>query len=197
MRTLALAALLLATACGKPLLFAEVEIPNASLKVPDQLFPSTVSPSPVDLCPDGPTIPGNTCLQQTIDFDLGQDFLDLVEHATKIDLRLKQLGIALTEAEPLADLSAVQRVRLMVGTPDGSLPDAELAVYDRDPTAPPSREVIVAAPSGINIGPYIQGGKINVTALLEFDRDIPDFRADVTAQVKLLVTVDWWGASGL
>ena len=86
MRTLALAALLLATACGKPLLFAEVEIPNASLKVPDQLFPSTVSPSPVDLCPDGPTIPGNTCLQQTIDFDLGKDFLDLVEHATKIDL---------------------------------------------------------------------------------------------------------------
>lgn len=197
MRTLALAALLLATGCGKPLFFAEVEIPNASLKVPEQSFPSTISPSPVDLCPDGATIPGNTCVWQTIDFDLGQDFRDLIEHATEVNLYLLQLGIALSATDPLADLSAVQRVRVVVGTPDGSLPDTELAVYDRDPSAPPSREIAVVAQTGTNIGPYVQAGKVNVTALLEFDQAIPAFTADVTAQVKLLVTVDWWAAGGL
>jgi hypothetical protein len=200
MRTLALAALLLATACGKPLLYAEVEIPSAVVTVPQQVFPSTISPNPTDLCapdPAFPTQPGNTCLQRAIEYDLGQDFRDLIEDAESFDLRLTELGIALAATDPLADFGHVYRVRLLAEGQDATVPAVELARYLRDPLAPATRSITVGTRSSVNLGSYVQAGFIRIRAELEFDQDIPEFTADVTGDFYLRVTIDWGAQVGV
>jgi hypothetical protein len=194
MRTLALAVLLLATACGRPLLFVEVEIPSAAVKVPQQAFPSTVSPSPADLCapdPSWPTQPGNTCLRRSVVYDLGQDFRDLVASAETFELRLTRVGIALVATDPLADLGSIYRVRVLAEGVDASLPAVELARYVRDPLAPPSREIEVGASAGVDLAPYVEAGLLRIRSELEFDHDVAAFIADVSADFSLKVLVDW------
>jgi len=200
MRTLALAALLLATACGGPLLYAEVEIPSAVVLVPQQAFPSTTSPAPGDFCtpdPAWPTQPGNTCLQKQVEYDLGQDFRDLIADASSVELRLSRLGIALTATDPLADFSSVYRVRVLAEGPDASLPNVELARYVRDPAAPPARTIEVGTRTSVDLGAYVQAGSIRIRSELEFDRDIPGFTADVSGDFYLRVVVDWGKQIGL
>jgi len=200
MRTPALAALLLATACGKPLFYAEVEIPSAVVLVPQQSFPSTVSPAPGDFCtpdPAWPTQPGNTCLQRVVDYDLGQDFRDLIDEAESVDLRLSRLGIELAATDPLADFSSVYRVRVLAEGDGATLPTVELARYVRDPAAPPSRTIEVGTRASVNLGPYVQAGFIRLRSELEFDQDIPGFTADVEGDFYLKVLIDWWGQAGL
>lgn len=200
MRSLALAALLLATACGKPLLYAEVEIPSAVITVPQQLFPSTVSPLPTDLCtpdPAFPTQPGNTCLQKAIEYDLGEDFSDLIADAQEFELRLTELGIALVATDPLADFGNVYRVRLLAEGQDPGVPPVELARYQRDPLAPAARAITVRTRSSVNLGSYVEAGFIRIRAELEFDRDIPEFTADVTGDFYLRVTIDWGAQVGI
>jgi len=200
MRTPALAALLLATACGRPLLYAEVEIPSVVVLVPQQVFPSTSSPSPGDYCepdPAWPTQPGNTCLQRRVEYDLGQDFRDLIDDAESVELRLSRLGIALVATDPLADFGSVYRVRVLAEGPDASLPTVELARYVRDPAAPPSRTIEVGTRASVDLGAYVQAGSIRIRSELEFDTDIPGFTADVTGDFYLKVLVDWGKQVGL
>jgi hypothetical protein len=194
MRTLALAALLLATACGKPLFYAEVEIPSAVVLVPQQTFPSTISPAPGDFCtpdPAWPTQPGNTCLQRTVDYDLGEDFRDLIADAETVELRLTRLGIALTATDPLADFSSVYRVRVLAEGDGASLPTVELARYLRDPAAPPTRTIEVTTRASVDLGAYVQAGLVRIRSELEFDQDIPAFTADVKGDFYLRVLIDW------
>jgi hypothetical protein len=194
MRSPALAALLLATACGRPLLYAEVEVPSAVVLVPQQAFPSTVSPSPGDYCtpdPAWPIQPGNTCLQVIVQYDLGQDFRDLIDDAESVELRLSSLGIALAATDPLADFSSVYRVRVLAEGIDGALPTVELARYVRDPAAPPSRTIEVGTRASVDLGAYVQAGSIRIRSELEFDQDIPGFTADVSGDFYLKVLVDW------
>jgi hypothetical protein len=200
MRTPALAALLLATACGRPLLYAEVEIPSAVVLMPQQAFPSTVSPAPGDFCvpdPAWPVQPGNTCLQKVVDYDLGQDFRDLIADAESVELRLSRLGIALSATDPLADFSGVYRVRVLAEGHDASLPTVELARYLRDPAAPPARAIEVATRASVDLGAYVQAGFVRIRSELEFDTDIPGFTADVSGDFYLKVLVDWGKQAGL
>jgi hypothetical protein len=194
MRTLALAALLLATACGGPLLYVEVEIPSAVVLVPQQTFPSTISPAPGDFCtpdPAWPTQPGNTCLQRIVDYDLGADFRDLIADAETVELRLIRLGIALTATDPLADFSSVYRVRVLAEGDGASLPPVELARYLRDPAAPPTRSIEVSTRASVDLGAYVRAGFVRIRSELEFDQDIPAFTADVTGDFYLRVLIDW------
>ncbi len=194
MRTLALAALLLATACGKPLLYAEVEIPSAVIQVPQQTFPSTLSPIPTDFCtadPAFPTDPGNTCLQKSIEYDLGADFRDLVEDAASFELRLTELSIALSATNLLDDFGSVKRVRIVAEGRDATQPSIELARYVRNDALPPARSITVGTRSSVNLGTYVLGGFIKIRSELEFEQDIPEFTADVTGDFYLKVTVDW------
>jgi hypothetical protein len=203
MRTLALAALLLLAACGKPLLFVEVEIPKAAVLVPQQAFPGTQNPLPTDFCtpdPEFPTAPGNTCLEQDATFDLGSDLTDLIDRAYSTELRLDRLGLALVASDPLTDLGSVYRVRLLIieenGTPEGQV-GPELARYVRDPAAPPSRSIEVTTRSSVNLSPYVRSGKLRFRSQLEFDQVIPGFTADVTGEFYLKVVVDWGKEAGL
>lgn len=205
MRTPALAALLLLAACGKPLLYAEVEIPSAVVKVPQQTFPSTFDPLPVDLCPAdplNPVQPGDTCLQKAIVYDLGKDFRDLVKDAASVDLRLTSLSIDLNALDPatnpLATFANVVRVRVLAEGVDASTPPIELARYVRDPAAPAGRAISVGARSTVNLGGYVQSGFIRVRAELEVDPGgLPAFSADVTGDFYLKVLVDWGKKAGV
>jgi hypothetical protein len=200
MRTLALAALSLLAACGKPLLYAEVEIPSAVVQVPQQTFPSTFNPLPTDLCtPDPlyPVQPGNTCLQKSIEYDLGSDFRDLVKDAASIELRLTSLGIALSATDPLADFGSVYRVRLVAEGADATQPPVELARYVRPAGGTTARDITVGTRSTVNLGGYVQSGVIKIRSDLEFDQDIPEFTADVTGDFYLKVTVDWGKKAGV
>jgi len=200
MRTFALVALLLATACGKPLLYAEVEIPSAIVTMPQQTFPATANPAPGDFCVADPAFPvpaGSSCLQKTIQYDLGSDFRDLIKKAETLDLRLLQMGIALATTDPLQDFTSVVKVRVMAEEISPALPAVELAYYVRDPAAPPSRTITVATHSTVNLGPYVQAGFIKLRSEMVFDADIPAFTADVTGDFYMKVLVDWGKQAGL
>lgn len=194
MRTLALAALLLATACGKPLLYAEVEIPSATIQVPQQVFPAITT---ADVC----TAPGsgaaNRCAATIIQYDLGQDFRDLIQDAHTVDLRLTELAIDLTSTS-IANFDNVVRVVISAEGRDATTPAVELARYERDPAAPSATAIAVAARSTINLGSYVQAGFIGIRAELEVGSGgLPEFTADVTGDFYLLVTLDWGKKAGL
>lgn len=195
MRTLALAALLLATACGRPLFYAEVEIPSAVVTVPQQAFPAI----PVtDFCSGAGTDPSALCSQTLIEYDLGQDLRDLLGDATTVDLRLTQLGLALTATDPMQDLSAVRRVRVFAEGRDASTPTVLLASYLRDDAAPAARDITVGTSASVNLGGYLQAGFIALRADLEVDPGgLPAFTADVTGDFYLRVTLDWGRKAGI
>jgi hypothetical protein len=198
MRTLSLAALLLLAACGKPLLYAEVEIPSVVLQVPQQTFDVITS---TDFCTTPGTSPTNLCSQTVLKYDLGQDFRDLMKDATSLDLRLTELAIGLTALDPisnpLANFDNVAQVRVVaVGT--APLVALELARYTRDPAAPAGRNITVSARSTVNLGPYVQAGLIEIRAELEVDPGgLPAFTADVTGDFYLKVMVDWGKKAGV
>lgn len=198
-----LAALSLA-ACGKPLLYAEVEIPSATVLLAQQTFPSTVLPAIEDQCPPGSVVtPGASCLQRTFAFDLGNDFRDLTEDAVEFDLRLLDLGITLTASDPLDPLEPIGDFRdieyVVVGV-DGSasgLPSNVLATYRRSAADPTPQTIVVGASSNIDLGQYVQGGTISVYARLEFRRDIPAFTADVLSEFYLKALLDYGKLGGI
>lgn len=195
MRTLALAALLLATGCGRPLLYAEVEIPSAAVTVPQQVFPEI---NATDVCTAPGADPSSLCSQRVIEYDLGQDFRDLIADAHTVDLRLTQLGIALSATDPLQDFSNVQRVRILAEGADPSTPTVELARYERDPAATSTRDISVRTRASVNLGGYVRAGFIAIRAELEVDPGgLPEFTADVTGDFYLKVTIDWGQKAGI
>lgn len=195
MRTLALAALLLASACGRPLLYAEVEVPDASVTVPQQVFPQITA---TDACTAAGSTPGNLCSQKIIEYDLGQDFRDLIEDAHTVELRLTELGIALSATDPLQDFSNVRRVRVLAEGADASTPTLELARYERDPSSVPTRDIAVRTRATVNLGAYVRAGFLAIRAELEVDPGgLPEFTADVTGDFYLKVTIDWGQKAGI
>ena len=120
MRTIALKTRLAAVAalalagCGKPLLYAEVEIPDVRVSLSELSFASTSNPDPVDLCPPGVVLTSpQTCIQKGVEIDLGKDFTDLTKDAVDYELRLTQLGITLTSTT-LQDFGQVAEVHVAV-----------------------------------------------------------------------------------
>ncbi len=196
---LAALALLALSACGKPLLYAEVEIPRATVTLTQQSFPATTNPSPVNVCPPEVVVaPGNTCLQQTFGFDLGNDFKDLTKDSAEIELRLTQLGISLAPTDPLGSFASVEEVVVGVdGTAQG-LPVTEIASYRRSPSDPSPTTILVGGRSNVDIGSYLTGGsQLIIFARLQFNQDIPGFTADVVADFYAKVLVDYGKAAGI
>lgn len=195
---LALAAVPLLAACGKPLLFAELEIPAAEVTLTSQPFPSTTNPLPTDLCPPGVVVePGATCLQRTFGFDLGDDFRDLTKDAVSFDLHLTDLGITLNATQALQDFGDVIEVVVGVDGADLGLPSIELASYRRSAANPHPSAIEVAASSNIDLGPYLQAGQVSIYTRMQIGASTPEFTADVAALFYLRVLLDWNRAAGL
>jgi hypothetical protein len=189
MRRPALAALALAAACDQPLLLAELEIPSARATIPSQEFPSTTNPLPQNRCPGEVVQPGNSCLQQVFEFDLGDEYRDLVDEAQSAELRLTELSMTLVAG--LGDFGDVERVVIGVEGGASGLPSVDLASYVRSPDDPAPSTITVRAASNVDLGPYVEAGVMGILARLEFGRDIPAFTADVRSTFYVRVLVDW------
>lgn len=195
---LALLAAPLLTACGKPLLFAEVEIPLAEVTLASQPFPSTESPNPADFCPPGVALgPDVTCLQRTIAFDFGDDFRDLTQDAASYELRLTDLGITLDATQALQHFGDVVEVVVGVDATGTGLPSVDLATYRRSAADPTPSSIVVAASSNVDLGPYLEAGQITLFTRLQVGAVTPEFTADVEAQFYLKALVDWGKLGGV
>jgi len=195
---LALLAVPLLAACGKPLLFAEVEIPVAEVTLASQPFPSTINPLPTDLCPAGISLGGGvTCLQRTIGFDFGDDFRDLTKDAASYELRLTHLGITLDATQALQDFGDVLEVVVGVDGTGTGLPSVELAAYRQSPSNPSPTSIVVSASSNVDLGPYLQAGQITLYTRMQIGAATPEFTADVVAQFYLKALVDWGRLGGI
>jgi len=197
-RLLALLAVPLLAACGKPLLFAEVEIPLAEVTLQSQPFPSTESPNPTDFCPAGVVLgPGITCLQRTIGFDFGNDFRDLTRDAASYELRLTDLGITLNATQALQDFGDVLEVVVGVDGTGTGLPSVELASYRQSAADPNPTSIVVSASSNVDLGPYLEAGQITLFTRLQVGAVTPEFTADVVAQFYLKALIDWGKVGGI
>jgi len=195
---LALLAVPVLAACGKPLLFAEVEIPLAEVTLQSQPFPSTESPNPTDFCPPGVVLgPGITCLQRTIGFDFGNDFRDLTKDAASYELRLTDLGITLNATQALQDFGDVLEVVVGVDGTGTGLPDVPLATYRQSAADPNPTSILVAASSNVDLGPYLEAGQITLFTRLQVGAVTPEFTADVVAQFYLRALIDWGKLGGI
>ena len=201
MRTLSLALLLLLSACGRPLLFAEVEIPKATVVVPQQAFGSVGgTPGSATCTPAAgyPVAVGDTCLSEPITFDLGADFKDLTSKAESIELRLTSLGIRLVAASGgPTDFSTVKWMRLVVEGAGAGLPDAEVARYLKPAGATVVGEILVQGNADVNLGPYLEAGAVVLRAEIDFAQVIPGFTADVSSEFYAKILVDWGKQAGL
>jgi hypothetical protein len=195
---LALLAAPLLASCGKPLLYAELEIPVAEVTLDSQPFPSTVNPLPTDLCPPGVGLGGSvTCLQRTFGFDLGNDFRDLTKDAASYELRLTDLGITLNATQPLQDFGDVLEVVVGVDGSGVGLPSVELAAYRQSPADPRPTTIVVAASSNVDLGRYLEAGQVRLYTRMQIGATTPEFTADVVAQFYLKVLVDYGRLAGI
>ena len=193
----ACAAALSLAACGKPLLYAEVEIADVQVTIPQQSFPATANPPPANFCPPGTVFPaGMTCIQQSIAYDLGKDFTDLTKDSVDYELRLTDLAIQLNTATAIGDFNSVYTVRVGVEA-NGALPAVDLATYQRSASDPNPTSIAVRAMSNVDLSPYVQSGQVAIFTRMVVDQDIPAFNADVRGDFYLRVTVDWGKKAGV
>ncbi|HET8539784.1 MAG TPA: hypothetical protein VFL83_07915 [Anaeromyxobacter sp.] len=192
-----LAALALATlaGCDRPLLFAELEVPSLRATMPGQLFPASDTSDPQDWCdPYGPNPGDPPCIQLTIDYDLGGMVPILNEPNVTYNLWLQEVGITLATTQATTDLSGVQQVTISVVPDPADLASAiVVASYVQPQGAPPAQTVTVGGNSNIDLGPYLQAGRLPVRAELVLRSGTPEFTADVTAGFSLFVKLDWGG----
>ncbi|HUL58355.1 MAG TPA: hypothetical protein VLU43_03730 [Anaeromyxobacteraceae bacterium] len=192
MRTLALAAALLATACG-PVLYAELEIPSVQVKLPSQSFPAA-APLPVNQCPT----PQTGCVYQTFSYDLGSQVSVLDDKNVTSQIRLTSLAVDLTAGSALADFGGIASITMSVLAPDGTaLPGVTVASYHRSAADPNPHAISVAGNSNVDLAPYLEAGKLTIASEMVVDAGTPDFTADVTSDFYLKVKIDYGKLAGL
>jgi hypothetical protein len=204
MRKLAVAlAAALATACGDPLLFAELEIPSVRVTLPSQSFPGTVA-GPDNQCLDAGGNVVASCIRQAFTYDLGAQVSVLNEDNVKPEVRLSELSIALTATcDPLlptcvASFATVTQVAIWILGPAGSgLPDVVVAEYRRSAANPAPAAIAVSGYSNVDLGRYVDAGVLSVAAEMKYDAATPAFTADVTGDFYLKVQLDYGAYLGL
>lgn len=178
------APLLLAAGCGGPLLFADLEIPEVQLTLPAQQFPASVA-APSAWC--DPTTP--SCVAADLTYDLGQQ-LDLRSRpATAYDIWLTSLVIALPATQG-GDLGGVASAAVLVYPPGGGAP-VEVAHYQRSAADPTPTSIALSTDAGLDLAPYLEAGLIRLRVELSYDQRTPAFEADVTADFRLKVQLDY------
>jgi hypothetical protein len=193
-RHVALAAALLLTACGGPLLSAELEIPEVGITLPSQVFPSVATAFPVNNCGTG-TVAGTSCVQTDLVYDLGSKVGLLDQPNTRSEVRLTNLAVTLAATSALSDLGGVRSTVAEVVAP-GATEGVVVASYTRAPGAP-SPTIAVSGNADLDLVPYIQNGKVTIHVKMTYDAPTPAFRADVTAVFYVKETLDYGKTIGL
>ncbi len=187
-----LAAALLA-GCGRPLLSAQLEIPEVQLVLPAQSFP-IANAGPENLCDLVPA----ACLKTDLSYDLGAEVPLFDEPGFTVDLRLTRIALTLTaDPDPLstisgpADLSGVESVRVLVQAP-GTSTWTTIASYAKPVGATPA-SVTVSENGNLDLAPFLSGGKLGFRVELRYDLATPppSFFADVEAAFSIVATVSY------
>lgn len=188
---LLLAAVAALPGCGGPLLFAELQVPELRVTLPEQAFPASDTTNPADWCAlvQDPSTP---CVQRTLDYDLGGPVPILNERGVTYDLRLEDVAIILSASQAGTDLTGVKYASLLVlADPLDPSSGTVIASYVRPPNAAPSRSIGVTGNSNLDLGPYLRTGILPVRVEVTFDAPTPAFLADVAAGFSLEVKLDW------
>jgi hypothetical protein len=192
----ALSAAALLAGCGRPLLSAQIEVPEIRIVEPAQYFPMATAGGLQNLCDQLPPELQGNCLKVDVGYDLGAELPVFEEKGVTVDLRLTDVALRLT-VDPQnptstgpADLSGVEAVRVLVQTAAGDW--LSVASYTRpdDATAP---SVTVSGRSNLDLSPFLSGGKLGFRVELTFDPSNapPSFWADVEAGFSFVATVSY------
>ncbi len=181
-----LPALLALALAGCGMLFAEVEIPSASITLKSQTFP--------------PTLAGAQ-LVKTVTFPIGSNLSIITEKGVTFELRLLQMAVVLTTTSPMGDFGDIESVTISVLPPPGQTLPEETIVASYSKAPPPANQnptsITVAAMSNLDLAPYLLAGDLTlkftaVSATLGF---IPEWKADVAADFYLKVHLDYLQAA--
>ncbi len=178
---IALPALALLAGCG--LLYAEVEIPSATVTLKQQSF--------------GATLPG-VPLVKDLTFNVGSQLPFINDKNVTFELRLTQMLVNIDAGGGMADFGTIKSVTLSVLPPPGqTLPEeAIIASYTKPP--PPADQhpssISVAGMSNLDLAPYIAAGTMTLRLKAEpetIGAPIPAWTADVGAEFYLKVHANY------
>jgi hypothetical protein len=195
----ALAALgaVLLTSCGGPLLFAEVEIPELHVTLPQQSFPAFNAPNPADWCdPSAPQQSDPPCVAVDAGYDLAQDVPAFNEKGVSAELRLTDVtfSLATTQSSPgaPADLSGIRSATLRVGA-NPAVPGSGTVVasYSRATLTPPPTRIAITGNANLDLAPYVTSGRLPVRVDVVIDGGTSAFDATIVAGFYVRVTLDW------
>lgn len=191
----ALAAVLLA-ACGGPLLYAELEIPELRVTLPPQSFPAAASPLPSNWCNPSVPQPNPPCLAVGASYDLAAHVPAFTQSGATYEVRLTAVSFKLsaTQSTPGAptDLSGIQSARVLVGA-NPSVPGSGTVVasYVRTTTSPPPTTLAVTGNSNLDLAPYLSNGQLPVRVEVVIDGSTAAFDANISATFYVRITFDW------
>ncbi len=190
MRHALAAAALLLTACDS-LFTAELQVPVIRVTLPSQVFPASDTTIPENWCdPSAPATP--PCIATTLDYDLGGEVPVLNEENVTYDLRLTDVALALSATEIGKDLSGVRSLTIAVlPDPASSTSGFVVATYTRPPGTVAPTSIAVTGNANVDLGPYLDAGRLPVRIELVLDAGTPEFTADVAAGFSLEVALDY------
>jgi len=169
--------------CDRPLLYAELVIPEIRISLPQQVFPASTGAPPETWCT--PTDP--TCLVKEVEYDFADAIPLIGEKGVTVDLRMTE--IAMTLDAGTADLGSVESVTIRIVSPDDPGDTVVVASYVR--TEPNPTTITVSGNANIDLGPYLSGSKFVARAEMVYASSTPAFTADVSARFSLVLTVDY------
>ena len=181
-----LPALLALALAGCGMLFAEVEVPSATITLKSQTFPATLAGVP---------------LVKTVTFPIGSDLSIITEKGVTFELRLLQMAVVLATTSPMGDFGDIESVTISVLPPPGQTLPEETIVASYSKAPPPADQnptsITVAAMSNLDLAPYILGGDLTLkfTAVSVLGGFIPEWKADVGGVFYLKVRLDYLEAA--
>jgi len=191
----ALALLALLAACGGPVLYVEVTIPQVKVALPRQSFPAFAgAPADPNTACDG--VPN--CLFKDLEYDLADAVPLAGEENVEIDLRLTRLSMTLqtTPGGP-GDLGDIEQVTLKIVNPDDPTDYEIAASYVR--TEPNPTSFTVSGNANLDLGRYLTGTVFKARAEMIYASGaiVPAFTADVDSEFSVVLTLDYGTYIGL
>lgn len=186
---LAAAALLLAACDG--LLFAELDVPELRVTLPSQGFVASDTSAPEDWC-DPAEAADPPCIATALELDLGAQVPVLAGGKAGYDLRLTDLAISLAATDGDKDLGGVKLLTIRIADgPPSTGAGTVVASYARPAGAAAPSTIAVAGNSSVDLGAYLEAGRLPIRIELVVDRPTPAFVADVQAGFALRVSLDY------
>jgi hypothetical protein len=185
-RTCAFLAAALLAGCGRPLLSAQLEVPELRITSEPKDFPASALALPQDFC-DGASA---GCLFAEVEYDLGGEVPLLDEDGVDVDLRLTDVAFDFTSTS-VPGLDGLEAVTVLLRH-SASGAGVVVASWTKPPGATPT-EIRVGGNSNLDLGPYLTDGKITARIEIDYDTTQPmgAFTARLEAGFSLVLTVDY------